>query len=194
MVELSLALVLGTARVGRRSEHVARWAQRELELWPNVRTEMLDLAEFRLPNLEERNDQSPDYPDDARRFRKRLAQADAVLFIAPEYKNSYPGTLKNALDYLAPDALRRKPVGIITVSSGVLGGVNCLAQLRLVSLALGGLPIPDHVLVANVHEAFDDQGRCLRDQLPDRLRDFLAELLWYAEALRRSPKRTEGPR
>ena len=49
--------------------------------------------------------------------------------------------LKNALDYLLPE-YKRKPFGIVTVSAGGLGGVSCLAQLRLVTLGLGGFPIP----------------------------------------------------
>ena len=64
------------------------------------------------------------------------------MIIAPEYKNGYPGSLKNALDYLRPEVFRRKPIGIVTVSAGGFGGINCLAQLRLVCLAMGEVPIP----------------------------------------------------
>lgn len=184
VARLSVATILGTRRIGRHSAHVAKWALAHLAEWSDVQTCLLDLAELQLPNLEERNEESAAYPQDARRFREVLSRSDALLFVVPEYKNSYPGTLKNALDYLPPDALRRKPVGIITVSSGPLGGVNCLAQLRPVCLALGGVPIPDHLLVPNVQEAFDAEGRCLSNRLADRLPRFLGELLWYAAALR----------
>jgi NAD(P)H-dependent FMN reductase len=193
MSELSIALILGTRRIGRRSGPVARWILTQLAEFRRVQTQILDLADLNIPNLEERNDQSAAFPDDARRFRDELARIDAILIVTPEYKNSFPGTLKNALDYLPPDAFRRKPVGIITVSSGALGGVNCLSQLRLVCLALGGLPIPDQLLFPNVQDAFDDEGRCMRDILPDRTRHFLLELMWYAEALKMHQSRNSEP-
>jgi NAD(P)H-dependent FMN reductase len=74
-------------------------------------------------------------------------------------------------------------VGIVTVSSGGFGGLNCLAQLRLVCLSLGGLPVPDALPVSRVGEAFDDAGRPIDPKLPARLDAFLDEFLWYARAL-----------
>src|SRR5262249_17909464 len=120
-VKLSIALILGTPRIGRRSELVAQLALSQLSALPHVRANLLDLAELQLPILEERNEQSSTYPIGARTFRKHFAATNAILFVTPEYKNSFPGALKNALDFLPPDAFRRRPVGIITVSSGALG-------------------------------------------------------------------------
>lgn len=184
MLTLSIPLILGTRRVGRRSAHVARLASAELARISSVRSELLDLADCDLPVMELRADRACEMLPDVRRFCDELAASDAVLIVTPEYKNSYPGALKNALDYLPADALRRKPVGIVTVSSGPHGGVNCLSQLRLVCLALGGVPIPEHLPVANVQELFDDEGRLRGPELRDRMHRFLQELVWYAEALR----------
>ena len=47
-------------------------------------------------------------------------RADALIIVAPEYNNGYPGVLKNALDYLLPE-YERKPIGIVTVSAGGFG-------------------------------------------------------------------------
>ena len=183
MCGLSVALILGTKRIGRRSSGVAYWVLAQCAYFPKVTVELLDLADLNLPNLEQRDDHAETYPKDARRFREGVAHVDAVVIVTPEYKNSYPGALKNALDYLPPDGFRRKPVGIVTVSSGQLGGVSCLAQLRLVCLGLGGLPIPNQLLVSNVQDVFDDEGHCLHDEVfRPRARQFLSDLLWYAEA------------
>ena len=86
------------------------------------------------------------------------------MIVAPEYKNGYPGSLKNAFDYLPAGILRRTPVGIVTVSSGGFGGLNCLAQLRLVCLAMGGVPIPVALPVSRVDEAFDEPVRLARSE------------------------------
>ena len=105
------------------------------------------------------------------------------MIVAPEYKNGYPGSLKNAFDYLPAGILRRKPIGIVTVSSGGFGGLNCLAQLRLVCLAMGGVPIPVAFPVSRVDEAFDEPGALRDPKLAARVGPFLDELIWYTRAL-----------
>lgn len=44
-------------------------------------------------------DYDADYPEVARRFKRALAEVDAVLFVTPEYNRSIPGALKNAIDW-----------------------------------------------------------------------------------------------
>jgi NAD(P)H-dependent FMN reductase len=79
--------------------------------------------------------------------------------------------------------MRRKPIGIVTVSSGGFGGLNCLAQLRLVCLALGGVPIPATLPVSQVGDAFDEHGGVRDPKLAARMGPFLDELVWYTRAL-----------
>jgi chromate reductase len=51
-------------------------------------------------------------------LRRRLADADAVLFCTPEYAGTLPGSLKNALDWVVGSGeLHRKPVAWITVAA-----------------------------------------------------------------------------
>jgi NAD(P)H-dependent FMN reductase len=40
-----------------------------------------------------------DYPPAARALKEAISQADAVLFVSPEYNRSIPGALKNAIDW-----------------------------------------------------------------------------------------------
>ncbi|MEO5929518.1 MAG: NAD(P)H-dependent oxidoreductase, partial [Candidatus Kapaibacterium sp.] len=56
-------------------------------------------------------------------------------------------------------------------------------QLRLVCLAMGGLPIPGALPISNVNEWFDDDGGLLNPRLEERSRGFIDEMVWYAEAL-----------
>ncbi len=54
-------------------------------------------------------------------FRRRIADADAVVIAAPEYAGSLGGAMKNALDWVVGSGeLYEKPVGII--SAGTTGG------------------------------------------------------------------------
>jgi len=182
-MNINLPLLVGCSREGRRSIHVARYLHERLARAEGIASPWLDLGDYDFPIMEERMQEMEQIPDDLLTFSKTLADADAILIVTPEYKNGYPGVLKNALDYLPAGIFRRKPIGIATVSSGGFGGINCLAQLRLVCLAMGGLPIPPHLAISNVREWFSDEGALLNPKLDARADEFLEELLWYAEAL-----------
>lgn len=178
-----IPILLGTYRKGRQSLKVAQWILARMQERDRLKTELIDLETYRLPILEERFDHMEKPPSNLQLFCERLSQADGVLIVAPEYKGSYPGILKNALDYLPSQAWQHKPVGICTVSASPFGGINCLAQLRLLSLALGGLPIPDPFPIGQVREMFDEQGQVRDVKLNAELDDFINALLWYTEAL-----------
>jgi NAD(P)H-dependent FMN reductase len=90
--------------------------------------------------------------------------------------------LKNALDYLLPE-YERKPIGIVTVSAGNFGGINCLAQLRLVTLGMGAFPIPENLSVSRVHDSFKDDGTPNDPAYEKRAAGFLDEVLWFTEAI-----------
>ncbi len=136
-----------------------------------------------LPILRERPDETDTPPPSFPSFRDKIARADGLVIVSPEYKGGYPGILKNALDHLEAGIFRRKPIGIVTVSSGAFGGIVCLAQLRLVCLAMGGVPIPVPFPVASVDSALDEAGNPLEPRLAGRLQAFLDELAWYTRAL-----------
>jgi NAD(P)H-dependent FMN reductase len=148
-----------------------------------VQSQLIDLAVLDLPVMRQRLGDTESSPLGAIDLCEKLTAADGLLIVAPEYKNGYPGALKNALDYLPAGILKRKPIGIVTVSSGGFGGLNCLAQLRLVCLAMGGIPIPVTLPISHVDETVDQEGGVRDPKLAARIGPFLDELVWYAEAL-----------
>lgn len=63
----------------------------------------------------------------------RIAAADGVIVVTPEYNYSMPGVLKNGIDWLSrlkPQPFANKPVAIQTASMGAMGGVRCQYHLR----------------------------------------------------------------
>ena len=62
-------------------------------------------------------DHDTDYPPVARAFKQSIADADAILFVTPEYNRSIPGALKNAIDWASrpygTNAFTRKPAAVI---------------------------------------------------------------------------------
>ena len=183
MQSIDIPIVLGSTRIGRQSCKVARFILSRMTGDSRFNTELLDLGDYNFPIMEQRLSEMKIVPPGLQSFSDKLELADGLLIVSPEYKGGVPGVLKNALDYLKPGILRRKPVGICTVSSGGFGGVNCLMQLRLTILALGGLPIPDALPVSRVQEVFDEEGQPRDGSRPLNLGHFIDELLFYAKAL-----------
>jgi NAD(P)H-dependent FMN reductase len=180
--KLFIPIILGSARRGRQSPKVARFLAERLRR-TEVETEILDLAEYNFPIMEERLRMLTDAPAGVVEFGEKLRRADAVLIVTPEYNNGYPGVLKNALDYFGPAEYKDKPFGIATVSAGGFGGQMCLSQLRLVTLGLGGFPIPAAFPVSVVQNSFDDDGNPSEERYEKSAAAFIGSLKWYAEAV-----------
>lgn len=106
---------------------------------------------------------------------------DALLIVTPEYNWSFPGTLKNAIDWLsrlAPHPLEGRPVAIWSVSSGALGGARAHAGLRQV-LHSQGMPImakPEVQISAAMDKLDIDADRIVHTATEAFLRDHLHRL------------------
>ena len=102
-------------------------------------------------------------------FIAAIRDADAVLFVTPEYNGSIPGVLKNAIDWAsrptpATAALANKPVAVLGASTGMFGAAWAQSELRK-SLGLAGARVLDHeVAVPSAHEAFHEDGRLNRGE------------------------------
>jgi chromate reductase len=120
-------------------------------------------------------------PDAVARFRRAIADADAVLFATPEYNSSIPGVLKNAVDWasrpLATNVLRNKPVAVIGASTGMFGAVWAQAELRKVLGAAGARVTDVELAVGHAHEHLDPTGHLADPSQEEALRDSVGVLL-----------------
>ena len=64
------------------------------------------------------------FPAPVMDLRNAIQRADAVLIAAPEYNNSMPGVLKNAIEWTSrrPNVLDGKVMFIMCTTSGRSGG------------------------------------------------------------------------
>ena len=103
-------------------------------------------------------------PEPVRTFKERIAQADGLLIVTPEYNYSIPGVLKNALDWASRPAyksvLAHKPVAFFGASMSPLGTARAQSQLKHVLLGTLSevFPYPE-VLVGAAHKKFDESGK-----------------------------------
>jgi chromate reductase len=134
-MQLRFAGVVGSLRKGSNSAAVMASLP---GLAPEgVIFEMADIG--RLPFYDE-DLKSGGSPADVVEFATRLAAADAIVIVSPEYTRSIPGVLKNAIDWISMEPSRPfwdKPVAVITHSPGLLGGITANHHLRQVLAYLG---------------------------------------------------------
>lgn len=178
---MRVAILLGSARAGRQSHKVAYYLEKNLKE-RGIETDLIDLAKDSLPILEERVGHHPQLPEKIQNISDRLNEADALLFVTPEYHGSFSGALKNALDYFWAE-FHKKPIGVAAVSSGKMGGINASTQLQHVILSLGAYPLPLKLLVPEIHSTFNDDFEPLNEGIKRLVHKFLDEFLWFADAM-----------
>jgi chromate reductase, NAD(P)H dehydrogenase (quinone) len=124
-------------------------------------------------------------PEAVARFRRAIADADAVLFATPEYNSSIPGVLKNAVDWAsrpkAESVLRNKPVAVIGASTGMFGAVWAQAELRKVLGSTGARVADVELAIGHAHEHLDSAGYPLDDAQRETLEDSVGVLLGCRE-------------
>lgn len=82
-------------------------------------------------------------PDPVRRLRETVVAANGVLIATPEYNQSMPGVLKNAIDWLSRrDALVGKRVAVTGVTAGRWGTRLAQAALRQTLTATEAVVMP----------------------------------------------------
>lgn len=152
----------GSLRKGSYNRGALRAAK---ELLPEgAELEILDLSEIPFFNQDL---EGGELPAPVTEFKKKIAEADALLIATPEYNYSIPPVLKNALDWASRDAakpLSGKPSAIFSVSSSALGGARVQYHLRQVSVALNlKLVNQPEVFISFAREKFDTDGN-LKDE------------------------------
>jgi chromate reductase len=148
----------------------------ELELWDGLKA---------VPPYDEDDDVEP-APAAVADLRDAIAGADAILFATPEYNQSVPGQLKNALDWasrpFATNPLRNKPVAVVGASKGAFGAVWAQAELRKVLAATGARVVDADVAVGHAHERFGPDGRLADESLREQLAEVVEALVALTRA------------
>ena len=192
-----LQIVVGSTRPDRAADHLLPWVRTRAEQHGRFEVEVLDLREWPLPMFQETfatlgdiND--PTYSEPiVRAWNKKVAEADAFLFITPEYNHSVPGVLKNAIDNVFVSfAFRNKPAGMVGYSGGPIGGARAVEHLAHIAVEAEMVPLRNSVLVGGVAGAFDDDDQPVDPTTDVALAITLDDLAWWADAL--TPARAAG--
>jgi len=179
---MKIAIILGSVRKNRKSSHAGFYLESLLGKTEGISPVLLDLQDYSFPVMEERFRNLQDPPEGMAEFSRHLTEADGIIIVSPEYNGSYSGALKNTLDYFKQEYFR-KPMAVVTVSDGVMGGVNASHHLLSWILHVKGIASPFKLMVRNVGETFDDAGKLLDEDFAVRANSFVSEFLWLSKAI-----------
>jgi NAD(P)H-dependent FMN reductase len=126
---VKIAIIVGSTRPGRKADTVARWVFDIAARRGDASFEIVDIADFDLPLLDEALPPSmARYAQPhTKAWAEKIAGFDAFVFVTPEYNHSTSGALKNAIDYLFRE-WNDKAAGF--VGYGSTGGTRAVEHLR----------------------------------------------------------------
>ena len=162
---LSIAVIVGSLRKQSYNRRLAEALTRLPEAGGHD-FHFAEIGDLPLYN----QDYDDDQPAQVKRFKREIIDADALIFVTPEYNRSIPGVLKNAIDHASrpygKSAWMGKAAGMLGISPGAMGTALAQQHLRNVLAALNvqvlGLP---EVYLNFTETTFGDHGSLnLRDQ------------------------------
>jgi chromate reductase, NAD(P)H dehydrogenase (quinone) len=118
---------------------------------------------------------------DVEDLKEKIAAADGVVFVTPEYNYSVPGVLKNAIDWASRPAygsvFKGKPCFVITVSGGATGGVRAQSHLKYILNGMLAVVFPWQEIVIAQANAKVKNGILADDTTIDFAMDGLSAFL-----------------
>lgn len=177
-----IAVVVGSLRKDSINKKMARAL---IALAPSsLSFEMIELGDLPLYNQD--FDDEGNVPMSWTRFREQVSGCDGVLFLTPEYNRSLPGVLKNAIDIgsrpYGKSIWNKKPVAVMSVSPGAIGGFGANHHLRqsLVFLNMPVLQQPE-AYIGMVGNVLDAQGEVINEDTATFLKNFMVAFADWVE-------------
>jgi NAD(P)H-dependent FMN reductase len=187
---MKVLIIIGSTRPGRTTDRLAKWVQDEAASTEGIESEMVDLNDYPLPLMNE--PKSPRYnPErkltpDIQKWIDKINEGDAYIFVTPEYNHSVPGVLKNAIDYITWEMVK-KPATV--ASHGTVGGARATMHLKEILSESRAAIIPSQIALSQMSEKIDENGKLAEDYQnqtygpQNSLKSTLEELKWYGDAL-----------
>lgn len=140
---------------------------------------LLEVRNYPLPLLQKVFASVEETPAQYKELAQRIFGADAFVVVTPEYNGSYSPAMQNMFDHFPKQ--HHKVFGLVTASTGALGGMRAAMQLQQFSMALFGIPSPYMLITPQVDKKFDTEGNLLDLTFQKSIDTFVKEYLWLAE-------------
>ncbi len=180
MQKLFIPILLGTAREGRESEKVAKYVLSEISAHPEIETQFVDVKDFLFGH-------SGKYSEAATPWKAIMEKADGLIIVSPEYNHSFPGELKILIDSISKEYVK-KPVVVIGVSDGRIGGARMLDHIKPILATLGMVSLASIIIFPTVPTAFKADGTPIDETYATKMQKLAKEMVWFAKMLKEGRK------
>ncbi|MBH5334534.1 NAD(P)H-dependent oxidoreductase [Streptomyces pactum] len=183
---LNLAVIVGSVREGRFGPVVADWFVRQARRYGHFTVDLIDLADvplpLELPAVPPAMQPDMERPAGMAALTRRIADADAIVVVTPDYNRSFPASLKAAIDWHHAE-WAAKPIGFVGYS-GASGGLLAIEQLRQVFGELHAHTVRDYVSFPRYYLLFGEDGEPIEPEEPARAAELmLDQLRWWGSVL-----------
>ncbi|CAN6444109.1 unnamed protein product [Victoria cruziana] len=153
---------------------------------PGMDIEYVDIEPLPFLNTDLEVDKK--FPPVVESFRKKIQEADSILFASPEYNYSVTAPLKNAIDWASrpPNVWADKPAAVVSAGGG-FGGARSHYHLRQIGVFLDLHFINKPELYIRAFEQpkkFDDDGNLIDEVEREKLKDVLLSLQAFSLRLK----------
>jgi len=156
-------IIVGSTRPGRVGRTIAEWFAQHALKSQDVTFELVDLADWQLPLLNEPVPAkfAPPQHDHSKKWAAKISEADGFVFVTAEHNHSIPASLKNAIDYIYHE-WGGKPVAF--VSYGWHGGKMAVKHLTDITTNLEMKVLPQQVAITFTPDMFDQQNQLVNPE------------------------------
>ena len=152
----------------------------------------IDLRDFPMPLYDGDLEAAEGHPANARKLKDLFVAHHGLLIASPEYNSGISALLKNSIDWVSRPvpgepslvAFTGKIAALMATSTGALGGLRGLVQVRMILSNIGVIVLPDQVSIPKAAEAFDDPGAIKDAALNTRVRGLGRKLAEFTGRVR----------
>ena len=177
-----IAVIVGSLRKASLNKKMAHVL---ISIAPaSLKPQIIEIGDLPLYNQD--FDDEGRVPEAWTHFREQMKTCQGMLFVTPEYNQSVPGVLKNAIDVgsrpYEQSIWTKKPAAVISVSPGAIGGFGANQHLRqsFVFLDVPALQQPE-AYIAKAENLFNDQGDITNEDTKKLLRNFMESFANWVE-------------
>lgn len=186
-MSMRLMIIWGSSRQGRKGGPVVEWVKQEAAASERFEIDFIDLQQVVLPFFDEpispfsmKSAKASYTNPEGKVWAERVAKAEAVIIVTPEYNHAPPGVLKNALDWVGPE-WANKPVGLISYG-GISGGIRAVEMLRSITIELGLINVANAIALPFFAKNFES-GEQPSESTNESLKKMFDELIRLRSAL-----------
>lgn len=174
MTKYKLGVIIGS---NRRESINRKLAQAMIKLGGDT----FDATVIRIDDLPLYNqDLEAELPETLTRFKARVAEADAILFVTPEHSRSLPAVLKSAIDWGSRPWGKNSWIGklaaVTGTSPGAVGTAVVQQHLRSILGDLGVLVMGGEAYITFKPDLVDAQGNIADESVQKFLKAYLDQL------------------